>query len=224
MHAPGSLPVSLLLRTPTHREQNVEHQIDKDTGIWRVPVPDNGRLLHREIILGPREVRKHLHHLLVSTQLAGNELPKAERKGDGGDGQRDDSRVQESVLLQELVDPFIGSHKEDVLPVHEDIQGASESTEQSDQRKHKQLLWVKGKVHREVGGEHGSDCVRLLEPHSQQTENGRPTDGGKETAPVIAHSKVRGGYFDTEQDSWNQGQRDLCRCPLGDTRIDMRMT
>lgn len=86
--------------------------------------------------------------------------------------------------------------------MHEDIEGATETAEQSDESEDEQLLRVEGKVHGEVGRKHGGDCVRFLEPNGQQPEDRGPADGSEEAPPVIAHRKVRRRYFDAEQDSW----------------------
>lgn len=141
----------------------------------------------------------------MRTELTGNELAKAQREGERGHCQGDNAWVQEAVFLQEFIDPLVGAHEQDVLAMHKDVQSATQATQQADQGENKELLRVEGKVHCEVGGEHSGHGVRFLEPHGEQPEDGGSADGGKEASPVVADRKVRGGYFDAEEDTCGGG-------------------
>lgn len=61
------------------------------------------------------------------------------------------------------------------------------------------LLWIVGKIHCEVGQEQSCQGVGLLEPHGEQAEESRATNGSEEASPVISHGEVRRGYFNAEK-------------------------
>lgn len=59
------------------------------------PMPDFVLLLHSKVNTGPAEVAEETRDLLVGRQLTGHELTCAERKRDGCDDQRHQTRIEE---------------------------------------------------------------------------------------------------------------------------------
>ena len=74
------------------------------------------------------------------------------------------------VLLQELCEPLVSPHPEDVSPVEVDVEGASKAAEDADEAKDEELLRVVREAHLEAGREHGHDRLLVLEPDGKEPE------------------------------------------------------
>lgn len=82
-----------------------------------------------------------------------------------------------------------------------DWKGNRQYIDLPNQCKHKQLLRIEGKFCGKIGQEQCPHSIRILEPYGQQSKNRCTTHSRKETAPIIAHRKVRCGYLNTKQNA-----------------------
>lgn len=81
----------------------VATQVPKDVRSLWDPVMKQFRLRDAQIGLGPCDVIKQVHHLMMRRHFAGNKSAKAQREGDGRDYESTDARIHESIQSEELL-------------------------------------------------------------------------------------------------------------------------
>ena len=67
-------------------------------------------------------------------------ITEAAGEGEAGDEAGNDERIDESVLLEELLQLLVAPHPENISPVHVDVERPAHPTHQADQREHQELL------------------------------------------------------------------------------------